>query len=181
LGQRAAREFKELLALAAYLYVSLGAVVLLKSAILQDAGISFPIWGIAAAKAFILAKFMLLARAFHLGERYHDQPLIWPTLYRSLILLIILLILTTAEELLVGLFRTRTLADSLAHVVGPTFFQGLAVSFVMFLILMPYSAFMCLSEVLGEGKLLRLFFVERPPARTGSWPDSGQQHENVSR
>ena len=43
LGQRAAREFKELLALAAYLYVSLGAVVLLKSAILQDAGISFPI------------------------------------------------------------------------------------------------------------------------------------------
>ena len=97
------------------------------------------------------------------------------------ILLIILLILTTAEELLVGLFRGRTLADSLAHVVGPTFFQGFAVSFVMFLILMPYSGFMCLSEVLGEGKLVRLFFVERPPARTGGWPDSGQQHENVSR
>ena len=62
---------------------------------------------------------------------------------------------------------------SLAHVVGPTFFQGLAVSFMMFSrIPMPYSAFMCLSEVLGEGELFRLFFVAATTCPNGQLASS---------
>ena len=38
---------------------------------------------------------------------------------------------------------------------------GLATSFVMFLILVPYCAFRSLGEVLGDQYLVRLFFVER--------------------
>ena len=110
LREKAVGEFKELFALAAYLYICLGAIVLLKSSILRDAGISFPVWGIAAAKSLILAKFMLVGSALHLGERYQHRPLIWPTLYRSLIFLLLLLILTTCEELLVGLINGRPLA-----------------------------------------------------------------------
>ena len=40
----AAEELKEFLALTAYLYICLGALMLLKSAILQDAGISYTAW-----------------------------------------------------------------------------------------------------------------------------------------
>jgi hypothetical protein len=75
--------------------------------------------------------------------------------------LIVLLILTTVEELVVGIIHQRTVVESLQHVVGPTFFQGIAVSLIMFLILVPFSAFTCLSDALGEREIFRLFFVER--------------------
>jgi hypothetical protein len=63
-------------------------------------------------------------------------------------------------------------------VVGPIFFEGFAVCLIMFLILVPYSAFTCLSDVVGERETIRLFFVSRdtdgtvrsrlgmPPTRT---------------
>ena len=119
------------------------------------------IWGLALIKALLLAKFLLLGRMLHVGTRYRDKPLIWPTLYHALMFLIVLLILTTLEELIVGFIHARAITDSLSHVVGPTFFQGLAVCLIMFLILVPYSAFISLSEVVGERETIRLFFVSR--------------------
>src|SRR5438309_778662 len=91
--EKAVHEFKELAALALYLYICLGAVVLLKAAILKDAGVAFDAWGIAAIKALVLAKFMLIGRAFNLGQRFGHRPLVWPTLYHALMFLILLLIL----------------------------------------------------------------------------------------
>jgi hypothetical protein len=77
------------------------------------------------------------------------------------VFLIVLLVLTTLEELIVGSIHGRAVADSLNHVVGPIFFEGLAVCLIMFLILVPYSAFTCLSDVVGEHETIRLFFVSR--------------------
>jgi hypothetical protein len=74
LGQRAVHEFKELAILTAYLYVTLGAVILMKAAVLHTAGVSFVPWGIAIVKALVLAKFMLIGRAMKIGERYTDRP-----------------------------------------------------------------------------------------------------------
>jgi hypothetical protein len=160
LRQKAVREFKEMAALALYLYICFGAVVLLKASILRDAGVPVSIWGIAAVKALIMAKFMLIGRAFKLGRRFRDRPLVWPTLYHALMFLILLLVLTTIEEIIVGAIHHRALSDSLAHVAGPTLFEGVSVCLVLYLILVPYSAFACLAEVFGEEKTVRLFFVE---------------------
>ena len=177
-GSKFVEEFKVMLALAAYLYICFGAVILFKSAVLREAGIHYEIWGIAAIKALILAKFLLLGRMLHVGTRFRDKPLIWPTLYHALMFLIVLLILTALEELIVGFIHGRAIADPLNHVVGPIFFEGLAVCLIMFLILVPYSAFTCLSDVVGERETIRLFFVSRdadgvvrsrlrmPPTRT---------------
>jgi len=158
--RKATREFKEMAALALYLYICLGAVLLLKAAILQDVGVNVAIWGIAAVKALLLAKFMLIGRALQLGKRFRDRPLVWPTIYHALMFLLLLLVLTSIEEIVVGSVRHRPLLDSLTHVVGPTVFEGIAVCLVLFLILLPYSAFVCLSDVLGERETVRLFFVD---------------------
>jgi hypothetical protein len=160
LPQRALREFEEMAALALYLYICLGAVLLLKAAVLQDVAVTFVIWGIAAVKALLLAKFMLLGRALQLGKRFRDRPLIWPTLYHALMFLILLLVLTTIEEIVVGSIRHRPLFESLTHVVGHSVLEGIAVCLILFLILVPYSAFVCLADVLGERETLRLFFVD---------------------
>jgi hypothetical protein len=75
-------------------------------------------------------------------------------------LLLLLVLLTTLEEIAVGAIHHRALSDSLAHVVGPTAFEGVSVCLVLFLILVPYSAFICLADALGEREALRLFFVD---------------------
>jgi hypothetical protein len=79
LHQRAMHELKEFMVLAVYLYITLGAVVLMKTAVLHTEGIEFAPWGIAVVKAAVLAKFMLLGKAMKIGERATTGPLIWPT------------------------------------------------------------------------------------------------------
>jgi hypothetical protein len=71
--------------------------------------------------------------------------------------------LSTLEELFVGMLHHQALTESLTHAVGSTFLQAVSSCLVMFLILVPYSAFICLGEVLGEREVVRLFFVSRAP------------------
>ena len=59
-----------------YLYVCFGAMLLYKMAILHAAGIDYAPYGLAAVKALILGKFMLLGRAARLGDRYQDRRVI---------------------------------------------------------------------------------------------------------
>ena len=83
LHQRAMHELKGFMVFAVYLYITLGAVVLMKTAVLHTEGIEFAFWGIAVVKAAVLAKFMLLGKAMKIGERATTSPLIWPTLHKA--------------------------------------------------------------------------------------------------
>ncbi len=160
LGQRAVHEFKEIAILTAYLYVTLGAVILMKAAVLHGAGISFVPWGIAIVKALVLAKFVLIGRAM-IGERFNDRPLIWPTLHKSFAFLVLLVVLTVIEEVVVGLFHLQSVAASLGELTGAKLYETLAGYIIMLLVLIPYIAWGVLDEALGEGRLARMFFVDR--------------------
>ena len=166
LGQRAVHEFKELAILTGYLYVTLGAVILMKAAVLHGAGVSFIPWGIAIVKALVLAKFMLIGRAMKIGERYTTQPLIWPTLHKSFAFLVLLVVLTIIEEVVVGLFHHQSVAASLGELAGAKLDEFLAGILIVLLVLIPYFAFHVLDEALGEGRLARMFFVEWRPMPT---------------
>jgi hypothetical protein len=161
LHQRAIQELKEFTILAVYLYITLGAVVLMKTAVLHTEGIEFAPWGIAVVKAAVLAKFMLLGKAIKIGERTTTRPLIWPTLYRAFAFLVLLIIMTIIEEAVVGLFHHQLIATSLGELVGLRLEETLAGFLIILLVLIPFFAFRVLSEVLGEGRLERMFFVEQ--------------------
>jgi hypothetical protein len=161
LHQRAIHEFKELVFISLYLYITLGAVILVKTAVLHAEGIEYAPWGIAIVKAVVLAKFMLLGDAMKIGVRFGARPLIWPTLYRALAFLVLLIILTVIEEAVVGLFHHQSIAASLSELVGSRLEETLAGYLIMLLVLIPYFAFRVLGEALGEGRLTRMFFVER--------------------
>jgi hypothetical protein len=168
LPQRAVHELKEIAILTAYLYVTLGAVILMKAAVLHDAGVSFTPWGIAAVKALVLAKFMLIGKAMNVGERYTDRPLIWPTLYKAFAFLVLLVVLTVIEEVVVGLFHNQSVAASLGELTGARLYETIAGIIIMLLVLIPYCAIGVLSEALGEGRLARMFFVDRSWATSSS-------------
>ena len=71
--------------------------------------------------------------------------------------------MTIIEEAVVGLFHHRSIAASLRELVGLRLEETLAGYLIMLLVLLPYWAFRVLEEALGEGRLARMFFVEREP------------------
>ena len=151
-------ELKEFVVISIYLYVFFAALIYLKATILQAQGIPFAHFGLAAAKALICAKFVLIGQAFHLGDRHKQRALIWPTLYKSVLFLVFLLALNAIEEMIVGLIHHRSVADSMSDFGGGTIPQLIATSIMGLLILMPFFAFRLLGELLGEENLFRLFF-----------------------
>jgi hypothetical protein len=161
LHQRAMHELKEFVILAVYLYVTLGAVMLMKTAVLHTKGIEFSPWGIAIVKAVILAKFMLLGNAMKIGVRTTTSPLIWPTLHKAFAFLVLLIVMTIIEEAVVGMFHHQSIDVSLGELVGSRLEETLAGFVIMLLVLIPLFAFRVLSEALGEGRLERMFFVDR--------------------
>jgi hypothetical protein len=158
---RVVSELTEFAIIAAYLYVFLAALIYLKAAILHAHDIPFATFGFAAAKALICAKFVLIGRALHLGERFKALPLIWPTLYKSAVFLVLLLVLNALEEIVVGFMHHRKVMESLAEFGGGTLDQLVASSAVVLLILIPFFAFHSLGDVVGERNLVRVFFLQR--------------------
>ena len=119
LHQRAVHELKELATISAYLYVTLGAVIMMKTAVLRsEGGVEFIPWGIAIVKAVVLGKFVLLGNMVHVGGRDISGPLIWPTLRRAFAFLVLLVVLTIIEDAVVGLFHHRSIAASLGELFG---------------------------------------------------------------
>lgn len=160
-SKRITDELIEFAIIAAYLYICFSAIFYLKASILKAQGIAFAPFAFSAVKALICAKFASVGHALHVGERFKNLPLIWPTLYRSLAFLLLLLILNALEEVLVGTLHGRSTADSLAEVGGGTLDQLFASSIVGFLILVPFFAFRVLGEAVGERNLVRVFFQPR--------------------
>jgi hypothetical protein len=104
---------------------------------------------------------VLVGRAMKIGERYSTRPLIWPTLHKAFAFLVLLVVLTIIEEVVVGLFHHQTVAASLDELAGAKLYETLAGIVSLFMVLIPYFAIRVLSETLGEGRLARMFFVER--------------------
>ena len=109
--EKVVTELKELAIITAYLYVCFAALIQLKAAVLHAEDIPYAPLGIAAIKAVICAKFMVLGSAFHLGERFAKPPLISSTLYRSFAFLALLIVLNVIEEAVVGMLHGKTVLE----------------------------------------------------------------------
>src|SRR6202049_1246800 len=154
--EKASDELREFIILTAYLYVCFAAVTYFKATILQAQGVAYAPFGVAIIKAALCAKFMLVGRIFHMGERFKNLPLIVPTLHRSFAFLLLLIVLTLIEEIVVGAIHGRTVLDSVHGIAGGTFHQVVATILLIFLILIPYFAFRSLGDIVGEKILVRL-------------------------
>lgn len=112
LKQRAYHELKEFLVIAFYLWVVFGLFLLYKSVILGEEHISYLAHGVALINALVLGKFVLIARAFHLGDQANDAPLVYPTLVKSALFSVVLACCKILEDAAVGLYHGRSFSDS---------------------------------------------------------------------
>lgn len=168
LKQKARHELREFLIISFYLWVVLGVMLLYKSIVLDTEHLTshITVWekGFALINALALGKVVLIARAFHLGESYDDAPLIYPTLLKSALFSIVLACFKILEEAAIGYFHHKTFQQSIGDLGGGTLQGILALTVVVFVVLIPFFGYTELQRVLGEGKLQSLFFRSRTPA-----------------
>ena len=173
LAQRARHELIAYLAVSGYLLVWFSAVLFYKSTVLRSVGIEFAPFALAAVKALILGKFILVLEAFKIGENGRQSSLlIVDILKTALLFTLALFVLTVIEEVVVGHFHGRAVADVLSDFGGARALQSLAAAILVFLVLLPYLAFRRLALVFGE--LPELLFTLRPPEKSKAEAHSGR-------
>jgi hypothetical protein len=151
---RLLEEMRKVVIATLYLYVCFAAILLYRMATLHAYGVEYAPWGVAAIKALVLAKFILIGRATGLGNRYQHRPLIYPILHQSVLFVIMLIMLSIAEEVIKGFFHGQSFMASVSDV--GTALQIVSVTLLLWLVLLPYLGMVRLNEYLGDNKLRRM-------------------------
>jgi hypothetical protein len=141
--------------------VVFGLFLVYKSVILNEEHIDYLAHGIALINALVFAKFILIARAFHLGDRVNDEALIYPTLLKAALFSLVLACCKILEDAAVGLYHGKSFSQSIAELGGGTWKGILTLTAILFVVLIPFFGFGEVQRVLGEGKLERVFFRRR--------------------
>ncbi len=161
LKQRAYHELKEFLVRFVYLWLFLAMFTVYKSIVLAEHGIEFAAHGAAVLNALVLAKFMLMVKAFLLSKHADDLPLIYPTLLKSAIFALALLGLKILEEATVGYFHGISFPQSIADLGSGSWKAILAFTGILFVVIIPLTAFGELQRVLGRRNLTDIFLRPR--------------------
>ena len=148
--ERLIEELRRVAITTVYLYVCFVAVLLYRMSVLHAYGIDYWPFGLAAIKALVLGKFVMLGRMAHIGDRYKHKPLIYPVLHQSILFVLLLIVLTFAEEVIKGWFHGQAFRDVFDDLGG--WMQIGAVAFLLWLILLPYFGMIRLAEILGEAR-----------------------------
>ena len=160
--ERLREELHRYLAVSAYLYVCFAAILLYKAAILSNLGEHFLHFGLAAGKALVLGKFVLLGEAAGIGTRAGGGSLLRRVARNSLLFLLLLIALTIVEEVIVGLVHGHSLGQAVASLADRPIPEVLASCLLMLLVLVPLVTVTELSRVLGSGALRRLLLGPSP-------------------
>lgn len=160
--RKAYHEIKELLVLTLYLWVGLALLQLHTSIVLAEHHITAVVYqGFAIINALALAKIMLIAEYFRLGEFAGNKPLMYPTLFKSAAYALLLASFKILEEAAVGLYHGKSFRQSIAGLGGGTWQGILSLTAIVFIFLIPLFAFREVQHVVGEGKLAQLFLRPR--------------------
>lgn len=134
-------EIKKFLGMAVYLWVMFGLLALHASVVLAERHISYRFYGFAIVNSLILAKVMLVAEDLHFGENFKDRPLVYPILYKAVLFAILFICFDLVEEVLLGLARGKTFAQSIPDIGGGSPSGVFFVAVILSIGLIPFFAF----------------------------------------
>jgi hypothetical protein len=158
--QKLLAEGRKLFLIFLYLWAFLGLFAIHKSIVLNEQNIFYH-QGFVIINAWLLAKVMLTAEMLHVADNLKDKPLIYPIVFKSAIFSVMLISFDILEEVLLGMWHGKTLANSMPAIGGGSLEGILAVGIIMFVVLMPFFALREIGRDIGDDKLYELFFVRR--------------------
>ena len=107
---------------------------------------------------------MLVAEDLHFADWFKDRPLIYPILCKAVAFSILFLVFDVAEEVIVGVFKGKTIAESIPSIGGGTPSGVFFVGIILAVALIPFFAFREVGRAIGERELHSLMFTSGPKA-----------------
>jgi len=145
-----------------YLSIVFGLFAWYRRLILAGYRIEYLNYGIAIIEALVLAKVILIAEMIGLSRNLFEQkPLIYPTLYKSLVFTLFVALFTIGEATVRGYIHGQGLRGWLIEIQGRGKFEFLAHALMVFFMFIPFFAFKELAKTMEKGKLGRLFFRQK--------------------
>jgi len=129
--------------------------------ILASHDITYTNYWVAVIEALILAKVIMIGSVFRLGRGLEGKPLIYPTLYKTVVFTLFVGLFALGEHAVKVLWQGEGLTAGLAHFFGRGPHELLANSLVVFVAFVPYFGVKELGRILGEDKIRALFFRKR--------------------
>ena len=123
--------------------------------------ITYTNYWVAVIEALILAKVIMIGDVFRLGRGLEQKPLIYPTLYKTVVFTLFVAVFTVLEHVIKGLWKGTGLMGGLAEFFGKGPHELLANSLVVFVAFIPFFGVKELGRVLGQDKIRALFFRKR--------------------
>lgn len=144
-----------------YLTIVFAAFTQYRRFLLAAHDITYTNYGFAVIEALILAKVIMIGDAVRLGRGLERKPLIFPTLYKTVVFTLFVAVFTVCEHLIKGLWKGTGLMGGFAEFLLKGPYELLANSTVVFVAFLPFFAIKELGRVLGEEKIQTLFFRRR--------------------
>jgi hypothetical protein len=156
-------ELRRFLMIFAYLWLVFFVFLVHEWIVLADNHIGFRFYGLAAINALVLSKIMLIAEGLRFGERFNDKPLIIPIAYKSVLFAALLVVAYILEEIAIGWFHGKSVAESFPQIGGGGFVGTLSITGLLCIALVPFFAFREIARAMGEVEFRSLMLG--PPAR----------------
>jgi hypothetical protein len=164
LGHRIYHQVIQFLLIAVYLFIVFGVLALHEEVVAAKNGIAYHFYGFALINAIILGKVMLVAEDLHFGNQYfRNSPRIYAILFKSIAFTILFLVFDIVEEILVGVFKGKTIAESFPRIGGGSPRGMLFMVVIITVLLIPFFAYREIGQVLGERELHSLIFTRAKP------------------
>jgi hypothetical protein len=160
-------ELKRFAVIVVYFWVGLSLFDIHKLAVLREQSsepaLHFKL-GLNLINAVVLGKVVLIGESLHFAERFKHRALIYPIIFKSAIFAVLLVCFAIAEDVILGMFHGKTVAQSIPEMGGGGLEGKALVCLMFFVSLIPLFTSTELRRVLGEAEFHSLMFADRPKA-----------------
>ena len=167
LAHRIYHQVIQFLLIAVYLFVVFAVLALHEEVVAAKNGIAYHFYGFAAINAIILGKVMLVAEDLNFANRFFrnlfftNGPLVYVIVFKSVAFTILFFVFDIVEEVLVGVFKGKTVAESFPNIGGGSPRGIFFMIVVITVLLSPFFAYREVGKVIGEHELHSLMFTRK--------------------
>lgn len=159
-------EFIKVLPPTIFFFVAFNVISVTKRLMLQEHGINFSGFVMAAVGALLVGKVVLVADKLPFINRFPEKPLIYNVVWKTMIYISAVFVVRYAEHLIPFIWEFGDLGVAhqrlLDEVVWPRFWSIQIWLLVLFLV---YASLHELVRLIGRDEVLRMFFVGPKPVK----------------
>jgi hypothetical protein len=149
-----------------YLALFFGVFLTYRRLLMAEYHIGYTDYGISIIKALILAKVIMIGDILRLGRQLEDKPLIFPTLYKTIVFTVWVICFSILESTISGLLHGQGLAGGVDELLSHGWYEVLARGLIVFCAFLPFFAFRELGRILEKGQIRQLFFRRKTAGQT---------------